>query len=374
MEPDAPLTADGCKQLIAGSCGLASPAPTVGAEVEWLVIDEADVTSRPSVEELQTLLEGIDLPGGSRITYEPGGQLELSGPPACTPDEATIPIAADADRIARRLASVGWRLEANACDRQRRPHRVNGLPRYGEMEQWFSEGGWSTGPEMMCNTAAVQVNLGCGIDPALTWRRSNRMAAPLAAAFADSSSDGWASSRLRAWAGLDPSRTRSALISGDPIEDWTAYALAAKAMLRQAGDRVERLPFHASFSDWMDGQASAAPPPTRADFDLHLSTLFPPVRLKAWMEMRVFDMPPGGDWPVPVAVAAALLTGPEVQDETTLLDATDGYDWAEAARLGMADETLRHTARALVDAAIARLEEDRSALAKQVSIWSKRLA
>ena len=53
-------------------------ARQVGIELEWIAIarDGRDVTPG----ELRTLLP--DLPGGSKITFEPGGQLELSGPPA----------------------------------------------------------------------------------------------------------------------------------------------------------------------------------------------------------------------------------------------------------------------------------------------------
>ncbi len=288
---EPPLSVDACRQHVAEICGLPSPGPTVGAEVEWLVVDQADPLGRPSVDELRELLDGLTLPGGSQITFEPGGQLELSGPPGRTADEAVAPISADSKWVGEALASRGWKLEARACDLRREPRRVNGLSRYDEMEQWFSEGGWRTAREMMCNTAAVQVNVGCGPDPAASWRRANRMAAPLAAAFAASPGDGWASRRLQAWAGLDPSRTRSAFDTGDPVEDWTKYALAALAMLRHEGEDIVRLPGKASFAEWIQGTAPTDRVPTLADFDLHLSTLFPPVRLKGWLEMRVFDVP-----------------------------------------------------------------------------------
>jgi glutamate--cysteine ligase len=324
------------------------------------------------VEDLQELLATVEFPGGSRLTYEPGGQLELSGPPGCTAVQAVDPIRADLAEVERALASRGWHLDSGAYDGRREPRRVNGLARYGEMEKWFAEGGWSTAPQMMCNTAAVQVNVGCGPDPALTWRRANRMAATLAAAFAASPDEEWASCRLKVWAGLDSSRTRSAFSSGDPLDDWTAYAMSAKAMLRQVADGIIRIACGPTFAEWVAGVALPDEPPTLSDFDLHLSTLFPPVRLKGWIEIRVFDMPSQNDWPVPVAVTAALLTGDEVDGEEDLLAPVTGVDWTEAARRGLGDADLRAAAQGLIDAAISRLADERSPLTAQVSAWAGR--
>ena len=371
-EEPPPLDFAACRQHIAEICALPSTGPTVGAEVEWLVVDSTDAGARPSVEDLQELLGTVEFPGGSRLTYEPGGQLELSGPPGCTAVEAVDPIRADFAAVEQALASRGWRVDGRAYDDRREARRVNGLARYGEMEKWFSEGGWSTAPEMMCNTAAVQVNLGCGLDPALTWKRANRMAAPLAAAFAASPDRDWASCRLKAWAGLDPSRTRSAFSTGNPVDDWTAYAMSAKAMLRQGADGIMRIPCGPSFAEWVEGVALPDEPPTLADFDLHLSTLFPPVRLKGWIELRVFDLPSHDDWPVPVAVTAALLTGDELDGEESLLAPVSGVDWTEAARSGLNDADLRAAAQALIDAAISRLAGEGNPLTAQVSAWAGR--
>src|SRR5690349_11954593 len=63
--------------LSAGSGG------QVGLELEYHLVDVGDPARRPGWPAVQALLAGLpQLPGGSRVTVEPGGQLELSTPPA----------------------------------------------------------------------------------------------------------------------------------------------------------------------------------------------------------------------------------------------------------------------------------------------------
>src|SRR5688500_17058720 len=91
----APVTVADVAEHIRISCGLPSAGPTVGAEVEWLVVDRSAPDARPRVQVLQTLLENLVLPGGSRLSFEPGGQVELSSVPARTADEAHAGLLAD---------------------------------------------------------------------------------------------------------------------------------------------------------------------------------------------------------------------------------------------------------------------------------------
>jgi glutamate--cysteine ligase len=367
-----PLTAEEAARHISTLCGLASPAPSVGAEVEWLVVDAADPQARATVEQLRSLLGTEDLPGGSRITFEPGGQLELSGPPAGTPDDAVTPLQLDHAEVSRRLEPAGLALAARAHDGVRLPHRVNHEKRYDSMEAWFLDGGWTTAGEMMCNTAAVQVNVGCGPDPATTWQRANRLAPVFAAMFAASPSDGWASGRLRAWAGLDPSRTDTALLAGDPVADWVAYAMRARAMLRWNEDEICRADGKFTFGEWVEGAPAAPAPPSIADLDLHLSTLFPPVRLKGWIEVRVVDIPAGDGWPVPVAVVASILCGAPGTGEERLGGMEEGPTWQTAGRLGLGSPELQEAARLLVADALDGLRATGSGLVEQVSDWADR--
>ncbi|HUR49930.1 MAG TPA: glutamate-cysteine ligase family protein [Acidimicrobiales bacterium] len=362
----AAVTVADVSEHIRISCGLPSAGPTVGAEVEWLVADLSAADSRPSVPKLEGLLADIVLPGGSRISFEPGGQVELSSVPARTPDEAHAGLLADIAVLRPALRAGGLDLVAAPNDSARPPIRVSESPRYEAMERYFAAGGWTTAPQMMCNTASIQVNVGCGADPSATWQRANGLAPILAAAFACSPADGWASARLRSWAEIDPSRTASAFDSGDATADWTQYALAATAIMRVGSDGgFEALPDGLTLREWIEAPPNGCGPPTMSDVELHLSTLFPPARLKGWIELRVIDMQPGEWWPVPLAVTAALLApaGPVAHaHDFDWLDEYRDLTWQEAGRLGMGSPRLAAAANETLRLARARLDEQGSAL------------
>src|SRR5580704_7255686 len=62
-----------------------------------------------------------------------------------------------------------------------------------------------------------------------------------------------------------------------------------------------------TFRDWVrDGGSGTLRAPTPEDLEYHLSTLFPPVRPRGHMELRMIDAQPGDGWIVPAAVATAL--------------------------------------------------------------------
>ena len=68
-----------------------------------------------------------------------------------------------------------------------------------------------------------------------------------------------------------------------------------------------------TFRDWTRSREPR--PPTREDLDYHLTTLFPPVRPRGHLELRMIDAQPGEDgWIVPLAVTAALFDDPEAAE------------------------------------------------------------
>src|SRR5205085_2510401 len=81
------------------------------------------------------------LPGGSVVTFEPGGQLELSSPPLAPFDAACDALAADHDAVAAALATRRWMLLAVGVDPVRPPQRQLRLPRYDAMEAFFDRDG-----------------------------------------------------------------------------------------------------------------------------------------------------------------------------------------------------------------------------------------
>src|SRR5205807_7278180 len=88
--------------------------------------------------------------------------------------------------------------------------------------------------------------------------------------------------------------------------------------------------------------------PTLDDFDYHLTTLFPPVRPRGWLELRMIDSLPDPWWRVAAAVATALLedaaAGAAAREAVTR--AGVAHHWRSAARHGLADPALRAAAQA----------------------------
>jgi glutamate--cysteine ligase len=85
--------------------------------------------------------------------------------------------------------------------------------------------------------------------------------------------------------------------------------------------------------------------PTRGDLDYHLTTLFPPVRPRGWLELRMIDALPDPWWRVAVAVSDAVVAEPELDDRVTrAVHAVRGH-WPEAARHGLSHPDLASAAR-----------------------------
>ncbi|HEY5156081.1 MAG TPA: glutamate-cysteine ligase family protein, partial [Acidimicrobiales bacterium] len=255
----------------------------LGVELEWLT-SQGGRENRLSFSAATSLIDTLSpLPRGSRITFEPGGQLELSSDPFPTIDELCDAAEADLAVLDTACEATGVQLIALGADPVRSPERVALAPRYQAMERYFDQQG-PAGRTMMCNTAAIQVNIGLGDRPVAAdrWVLANRMAPTLLACFANSpfangQPSGWQSSRLRAWWALDPTRAAPVPLDRDPVDAWSSYALDARVMLiRQAEDRCHPVVEPLRFGEWLtDGHELGFP--TLDDLSYHLTTLFPPV-------------------------------------------------------------------------------------------------
>jgi glutamate--cysteine ligase len=244
------------------------------------------------------------------------------------------------------------------------------------METYFDRAG-SWGRMMMRGTASVQVNLDAGEEGdgshgyRSRWALTHRLGPVLVAAFANSplwrgKPTGWRSTRQLVWARMDPGRTRPPDAAGDPRAAWAGYALdAALLCMREASAHGWTAPEGLTFRSWLRG-ATGVRPPTLADLDYHLTTLFPPVRPRGWLELRMIDAQRGDDWVVPAAVVATLLDDPVAAEaawaatEPLCPDGavTPGEGmWVRAARFGPADPVLGTAVLACfaaVDDALAR--------------------
>lgn len=354
----------------------------VGLELEWLTTLGAH-RRRPTLEEAHALADaGRDLlPGGGSITVEPGGQLELAT--RNHPDASRACDAAAADlfvfeSICRRH---GVELTALGADPLRRPARIVTEPRYRAMQHFFDDGGPS-GQRMMCNSAALQLNLGYGHDEkdlVRRWRLANQLGPVLIASFANSpcsegGPSGWQSSRLRWWWRIDPSRTCPVPPGDDPRASWLAYALDARVMLIRVSDDVY-VPVDSdlTFGRWLE-HGHELGWPTLEDWAYHLTTLFPPVRPRGWFELRMIDALPTPFWQVAVATVCTLLDDPDLDRRVTR--AVEGTTdlWIDAAQLGLGHPALAQAAHDVFGLAVEQLARTApgSALAALVATYLDR--
>jgi glutamate--cysteine ligase len=336
-------------------------ARRVGIELEWLTVARDGRPGDPS--EITALLP--PLPGASQITFEPGGQLELSGPPVGGLGPAISAMRADTATVRDSLARMGMDLVGAGIDTRGAVARVLHLPRYTAMEEYFDTA-WPAGRTMMRNTASIQVNVDIG-DPQQVddrWHRAHDLGPVLTACFANSPFDsdglpsGLRSTRAAVWQAIDPGRTASARGADRRSvarRDWARYVLDAPVMMVRVDDSHSvALRTPQSFAEWLaDGHALGWP--TLDDLEHHITTLFPPVRPRGWLELRMIDALPEEWWPVAVAVTTALLDDPIAADCATAATAPVRDRWASAARHALHDPDLAEAARWCFDAALGAL-------------------
>jgi glutamate--cysteine ligase len=313
--------------------------------------------------------------GTSSVTLEPGAQLELSGRPATDIVTTVTELRADGERAREALAGLRLGVASAGADPLRPSRRVNPRPRYRAMERHFAATGRAApGAVMMNSTAAIQVNLQAG--PRCGWpervARAHRLGPTLVAISASSPwlhgrDSGWKSARQRAWAGLDdracgpvpgcvaPSPGLDDAL--DPAAAWARYALDAPVSFVQVHDD-DALAVCASvpFRQWVGGTVRlGGRAPTAADLDVHMTTLFPPVRLRGYLELRYLDMTDSRWWPAIAAVATTLMDDPVAADLATEATERTAELWTEAARDGLGHAPLADSARRCLDIAASRV-------------------
>jgi glutamate--cysteine ligase len=372
------LTVDTLRHHIETQCFGPSDRGLVGVEIELLTYPAADPNLRVPAADLRAVAERNHLPAGSRITLEPGGQVEISTPPLPGLARALPAAAADLAALSRALRAVGIEPVARGLDPLRAPQRILDQPRYAAMEAFFDVEGFA-GRTMMCSTASVQVNVETGppADVTTRWRLAHAVGPVLVATFAHSPVPGGGgcgprSARQQVWSVMDPSRTapvhRPAIGNGpaaerSPVEEWLTYALQARVMMiRVSPDRFVAVdgPLGSellTFAAWMQ-RGHELGWPTLADFEYHLTTLFPPVRPRGWLELRMIDSLPDPWWRVAAAVATALLEDGDAGAAAleavgpTPRGAGVAEHWRSAARHGLADPALRAAAAVVFPAAL----------------------
>lgn len=354
------LTEDDVIAYVRGICFKTGPPGRIGVESEWLITDPDHPYEHVPLPRIQAAVAAADpLPAGSAISYEPGGQLELSSLPYDGVSACYAAARADLTHLEHRLARTGLRLSGLGLDPVRPPVRQVDGPRYAAMESFLSTHG-DAGAEMMCSTAAVQVCVDIGRTPddaQRRWYLAHALGPVLVAAFANSPLragrlTGWRSTRQAVWASLDPCRTRPPT-GHDAAEAWARYALDAEVMVVRRDGRPWLVDPGMTFRDWL--HADARERPSVDDLAYHLSTLFPPVRPRGCLELRMVDAQRTAYWPVPLAVIAALFDDAVAADIARSATEPVVGRWREAARGALADPELARCARACFTAAVEAL-------------------
>jgi glutamate--cysteine ligase len=367
------VTETEAEALVQGICFKTGPPRTVGVEVEWIVQE----THRPRLplppERLDAAYAALRaLPLSSALTVEPGGQLELSSLPAAGLTDCVSAVRADLTAVRTSLRSHGLVLAGHGTDPWRPPRRLLRRPRYDALEASLDRSG-PAGRSMMCSSASVQVCLDAGYEEpgplghARRWELAHRLGAVLVAAFANSPllhgrPTGWRSTRQLLWEQIDAGRSGAPEPFGEPRAAWARRVLDAPVMCVRSADGPWQVPDRLTFREWV--RTGDPRRPTRDDLDFHISTLFPPVRPRGHLELRMIDAQPGEHgWLVPLAVTTALFDDPQAAETAYRAvkplaeragerPAPHNPLWRDAARLGLTDPELREAATACFAAAL----------------------
>lgn len=339
----------------------------VGLELELHLVPLDDPSRRPAWAEVLDLVAGLPtMPSGSSVTLEPGGQIELSTPPGTDVVAAVSALRHDREVLREGLLAAGFGAAPLGTDPARPAQRINPSQRYDAMETHFDALGFAgAGKAMMTATAALQVNLDAG--PREGWDERLelvRSLVPVLVAASSTSpylggvSDGWHSMRQGTWQGIDHGRSDPVSV-GEPTAAWAFYALSAPVMLLRGepgGDgvaRCEPVTDRVPFAAWLRGHAPFDRQPTLADLDYHLTTLFPPVRPRGYVEIRCVDAMPDRWWPAMATIIATLVDHPDAAAQAIAYAAPVADSWQRAAAAGMADPSVRAAVTGCLDVAAA---------------------
>ena len=375
-QPRTAVTEAEVEALVRGICFKTGPPRTLGVEVEWLVHELRSPQLPVTPERLEAAYAALrTVPLRSALTVEPGGQLELSSPPATSLMECIGTVSTDLDTARAVLREHDLGLVGIGNDPWHSPRRFLRQPRYDAMEACLDRAG-PAGRAMMCTSASVQVCLDAGYEEpgplghGRRWWLAHQLGAVLVAAFANSplagrEPTGWLSTRQLLWMEIGPDRAGAPPLDGDPRVAWARHVVDAPVMcVRQDGGPWD-VPEGLSFREWT--RSGAPRPPTQEDLDYHLTTLFPPVRPRGHLELRMIDAQPGEDgWIVPLAVTTALFDDPEaaetayravkpLAERARPQPAPHNPLWLDAARSGLADPELREVADVCFAAALEAL-------------------
>jgi glutamate--cysteine ligase len=356
----------------------------IGAEAEKFGVDSVTAAAIPYegdrgvVAVLEALVErhgwvpDYETPGGpliallradGSITLEPGGQLELSGAPLETIHQIHAEMSghlAELRDISSELGitwlGVGFHPFAAQADLSWVPKQ-----RYGIMRRYLPTRG-EHGLDMMRRTSTVQANFDYASEASAmrALRVALRLSPVTTAMFANSPFYegrlfGGRSYRAKVWLSVDPDRqglVPSVLEKGERFQDYIEWALDAPMFLIKRGNQVIENTGQ-SFRSFMK-HGFKGERPTQKDWETHLNTLFPEVRLKRTLEVRGGDSLPATLIAALPALWTGLLYDGKALDQADELTRDFSFAELSALRPAIADKALAATWRG---APLARLAE-----------------
>jgi glutamate--cysteine ligase len=247
-------------------------------------------------------LKGRGELAGAAISLEPAGQFELSGAPLRTLHETARELRAHLDStrpLARKLglgfSPLGFHPTATRAEMPWMPKS-----RYAIMREYMPKVG-SMGLDMMQRTCTVQVNLDFGSEQDMIRKMRVSMALqPVATAlfanspFKEGKANNFLSNRAQAWTDTDNARAGMPACVFEPdfgferyvewMLDVPMYFIMRDGKMHDVAGRSFRAWLNGDRQDGLEGFT-----PTIGDFEDHLTTAFPDVRLKQFLEMRGAD-------------------------------------------------------------------------------------
>lgn len=285
MKDLTPLTYD-------GSPGIRQILEGLSSNYSWEPVRENDIV--------------IALRGnGGSITLEPGGQLELSGAALTNLHETCDEVHTHLDQVKSVAQPIGVGFLGMGFTPLYSRDQIPWMPkdRYRIMRKYMPQVG-TLGLDMMLRTATVQVNLDYRDEADMIKKfRVSLALQPLATAlfanspFTEGQPNGYLSYRSRIWRDTDPARCGMlpfVFEEGMGFERYVKYALDVPMYFVHRNDKYIDAAGQ-SFRDFLAGKLPAMPGelPTMSDWEDHLTTIFPEVRMKQYLEMRGAD---AGAW------------------------------------------------------------------------------
>lgn len=312
------------------------------------------------VLEGQTLI-GLER-GRANISLEPGGQFELSGAPLATIHEIHAETANHLEEAKAVAETLGLGFLSLGYTPVWRREDVPVMPkgRYKIMRAYMPKVG-KLGLDMMFRTCTVQANLDFASEADMVLKfRTSLALQPIATAlfanspFTDGKPNGFLSGRANVWTDTDADRTGMldfVFRDGFGFETYARYALDVPMyFVKRDGAYIDVA--GRSFRDFMEGRLPELPGerPKMKDWEDHVTTIFPEVRLKKYLEMRGADTGPADRLDALPALWAGIF-----YDQAALAAAWDlCKDWAvedhetlraDVARLGLKAQVAGRTAQ-----------------------------